>query len=389
MRGSPPPADMRATLANWDKPPFNRWSFQHAREILPTANVHRGSAPVSVLPRTPVNLSSVAFESATGSELSLDQFVEETYTDGLIVVHQGHVVLERYYNGMTERTPHLSQSVGKSICGTVAGILIGRGALDPNAPVSHYVPEFADCGYGTATLQQVMDMRSGVRFSEVYTDPASDIAQYDYAAGWKPRPPDYQPACTFDLILGLEQDRDHGGAFQYRSVESDVMGFCMERATGRTLSELVSLELWSRLGCEENADFTVDSAGYALASGGFNATLRDYARFGLLHLNGGFFNEQQIVPAEWVADCRNGDHSLFGPPYTDSLPNGAYRNQFWIEDAERRAYMARGVFGQLIYIDPDFDLVAVKLSTWPDFQNAQYSIDTVRALQAIADALAG
>jgi CubicO group peptidase (beta-lactamase class C family) len=232
-----------------------------------------------------------------------------------------------------------------------------------------------------------MDMRSGVRFSEVYTDPDSDITKFDFASGWKPRASPDDPPCVFDLILGVEQDRDHGGAFQYRSIETDVMAFCMERATGRRLADLVSEELWSRLGVEEDACFTVDPAGYALASGGFNACLRDYARFGLMHLNMGVFNGRQIVPAEWVARCRTGDHAVFGAPYTEVLPNGAYRNQFWIEDVDRRAYMARGVFGQLIHIDPDNDMVAVKLSTWPDFQNTRFNVSTLLALRAIGRAL--
>jgi hypothetical protein len=389
MRGAPPPPDQRVTLDNWDRPPFNRWSFQNVRQVLPTATVHRGNGPVCALPRAAIDLSQLTFDNDAGVEITVDAFLEESYTDGFIVLHQGHVVFERYYNAMTERTLHLSQSVGKSICGTVAGILMGRGILDPDAPLKHYVPEFAGCGYGTATVQQAMDMRSGVGFSEVYTDPNSDIAKFDLASGWKPRPQGYTPACTFDLLLGLDRERDHGGDFSYRSVEIDAVAFCMERATGMTLPELVSAELWAHLGMEEDADFTVDSAGYALASGGFNATLRDYARFALMHLNMGLFNGRQIVPAEWVAQCQHGDHAIFGAPYTEALPDGAYRNQFWIERPTTRAYMARGVFGQLIYIDPDNDITAVKLSTWPDFQNVQYSKDTLHALHAIAAALNG
>lgn len=387
MRGCPPREDMRPTLETWDRPPFNRWSFQHVREILPTTSVHRGPGRASVLPRTPVDLDRIEFEDSAGTLTTLADLLEETYTDGFIVVHQGHVVYERYFNGMTERSLHLSQSVAKSICASVAGILIGRGILDPDAPVETYVPEFARCGYRGATVRQVMDMRSGVRFSEVYTDPNSDIARFDFASGWKPRTSRDDPACVFDLIMGVEQDRDHGGAFQYRSIETDVMAFCMERATGRRLADLVSDELWSKLGVEEDACFTVDAAGYALADGGFNACLRDYARFGLMHLDMGVFNGRQIVPAEWVAQCRTGDHAVFGAPYTEVLPNGAYRNQFWIEDVDRRAYMARGVFGQIIHIDPDNDMVAVKLSTWPDFQNTRFNVSTLLALRAIGRAL--
>lgn len=288
---------------------------------------------------------------------------------------------------MTERTPHLSQSVAKSVVGTVAGILIGRGLLDPAAPLTAYVPELERCGYRGATLQQVLDMRSGVTFTEDYTDPASDVAKIDRVAGWKPRRDGDDADNMYDLILSLEQGREHGGPFEYRSIETDVLGWAMERAADCRLADLVSRELWSRLGAEEDAYFTVDAAGNALADGGFNATLRDYARFAQMHLDQGVFDGRRIVPGEWVLQCRHGDHGAFGVPYTEVLPKGAYRNCFWIEEAAGGAYMARGVFGQLIYICPELDLVAVKLSSWPDYQNPHFSIETLRALQAVGQEL--
>ncbi len=382
------PAERRAvTLENWDSPPFNRWAFQHLREILPTVAVARAPDAASVLPRDPQALETIAFEGLEGRPKTVGALLAETYTDGFLVLHRGRIVSERYYNGMTERTPHLSQSVGKSLVGAAAGVLIGRGLIDPEAPLVDTVPELKACGYGTATLRHVLDMRSGVRFSEVYTDPASDVFKIDAACGWKPRHDPGWPATVYDLILSLEQDREHGGPFQYRSIETDVLGWVLERAVGKRLAALVSDELWQPLGAEEDASFTVDSEGTAAASGGFNATLRDYGRFGQMMLDQGCFDGRRIVPAEWVLESRRGDPSVFGAPYTETLPEGAYRNQFWIEDAGSDAILARGVFGQLIYVCPEFDLVAVKLSTWPDFQNPAFSIETQRALRAIGAAL--
>ena len=189
----------------------------------------------------------------------------------------------------------------------------------------------------------------------------------------------------FELILGLETlDRRHGDVFSYRSVETDVLAFCMERVTGKRLPQIVADEIWQPMGAEESACFTVDAAGYALADGGFNATLRDYGRLGLLYLeNGG-----GIIPNHWVEATRNGNHAIFFEPYTHSLPEGAYRNQWWIEDPRSRSIMARGVFGQLIYVNWDQRMVAVKLSSWPDFLNTHYSVVTLKALHAIAGALA-
>ena len=389
MRGFPPPPEQRVTLENWDSAPFNRWSFRNIRRILPTAEVSRGSGPSSSLPRAPQALDSVTFQDLDGGTKTLADLLAETYSDGFLVLHRGRVVFERYLNGMTERSLHLSQSVAKSVVSSTAGILIGRGALDPEAPVQSYVPELARCGYKDATLQQVLDMTSGVRFTEDYTDPSSDVHLIDGACGWKPGRHGDAPTCVYELILTLDRERPHGESFRYRSIETEVLAWCLERATGLHLTELVGAELWGKLGAEQDASFTVDPAGAALASGGFNATLRDYARFAQMHLEQGLFNGRQIVAAEWIAGCRNGDHSLFGAPYNEVLPDGAYCNQFWIEDRTRRAYMARGVFGQLIYIDPQAALAAVKLSTWPDFQNARFSIETLRALRAIGDALGG
>jgi CubicO group peptidase (beta-lactamase class C family) len=207
------------------------------------------------------------------------------------------------------------------------------------------------------------------------------------ASGWKPVPSGAEnfPETMWELILSLTtRERAHGERFVYRSIETDVLAFCMERATGKRLPQLVSELLWQPMGAAESACFTVDAAGYALADGGLNATLRDYARFGSLYLNGGAFNGRQIVPEAWIRETQKGDHALFGEPYTLTTPNGAYRHQFWIEDVSRPVIMCRGVFGQLIYIDSARDLVVVKLSSWPDFLNLEFGIDTLRMVHALA-----
>lgn len=384
MRGSPPA--MAPTRLNWDSPPWNRWSFQHIREILPTAEVWRGDGPVRELPRSEVDLDALPVSDSQGEPATLAGLLDETFTDGFMVLKDGKIAYERYFNNMTARTPHLSQSVAKSVTGTVFGILAARGVVDPKKLVTDYLPELAVTGWHGASLQHVLDMTSGVRFSEAYTDPYSDIGQVDVASGWKPVPsgtePSFQwPENVFELILRLTgTTRPHGTAFEYRSIETDVLAFVMERATGKRLPQLVSEELWQKIGAEESAFFTVDSAGYALADGGFNATLHDYARFGQTILEDG----AGIVPAAWIAETRQGVH---GPDFSASMPEASYRNQFWIEDPRSRALMCRGVFGQLIHIDWDTRMVTVKLSTWPDFTSVAYSAATLKAVHAIAAAL--
>jgi len=369
--------------ADWDRAPWNRWSFQHVREMVPTATVWRGAGPASSLPRAMQDIDRIGFEF-DGRHSTIGAFLESSFTDGFIVLQEGTIVAERYMNNMTERTPHLSQSVAKSVTGTVAGILIGRGLLDPEALVTDYLPELNETAYRGARLQHVLNMTSGVAFDEEYTSPDSDIAKVDVACGWKTDGKPGWPQTMWQVILDLKtQECEHGATFRYRSIETDVLAFAMERVTGMRLPELVSRELWAPLGAEEDAYFTVDPAGYALADGGFNATLRDYARFGLLHANQGLFNGRQIVPSDWIRRTQRGDHDKFPGDYRHVLPKGAYQNQFWIEDVSRTAYMARGVFGQCIYIDPDADFVVVKLSSWPEFTSETRSREVLAAIHAI------
>lgn len=241
------------------------------------------------------------------------------------VLHRGAIVHECYMNNMEQRTLHLSQSMAKSITSTVAGILIGEGKLDPAALVTRYLPELEETAWRGATLRHVLDMTTGVKFSESYEALDSDIARTDIACGWKPPPMGYAgPTTVWEQILGLKKAlRAHGAAFDYRSIETDVLGHCIERVTGERLSQVTSRLLWQRLGVEESADWTVDPAGYALADAGFSACLRDYARFGLMLANGGVVNGQQVVPREFVDDISKCDPSLFKEPYTYTMPNGA------------------------------------------------------------------
>jgi CubicO group peptidase (beta-lactamase class C family) len=385
MQGSPPA--LVPPKMDWDRPPWNRWAFQNVRQILPTAEVWRGWGGVRILPRDDRELDGIDVASSHGGTTSLAGLLDETYTDGFIVIRNGAIQFERYFNGMDGRTLHLSQSVAKSVTAAAAGVLVGRGLLDVHAKITDYLPELNDTAYRGATLQHVLDMTSGVRFDETYTDPYSDIGKSDVASGWKPIPPESDPNFRwprhmFELVLSLETlERRHGDFFSYRSIETDVLAFCMERAAGKRLPQIVADEVWGPMGAEENACFTVDAAGYALADGGFNATLRDYARLGLLYLEHG----AGIMPAEWVEATRNGNHAIFGEPYTASLPEGAYKNKWWIEDPRSRAIMARGVFGQLIYVNWNYNMVAVKLSSWPDFLSDRFSNATLKALHTIAE----
>ena len=157
--------------SDWDRAPWNRWSFQHVRDILPTVAISRGTGPVSDLPRREQNLEGVTVTGIDGEATPLDAFLEQTFSDGFIVLKDGAVVWERYLNQMDASTLHLSQSLAKSFVGALAGILARRRVFAITAKITDYVPELGATAYRDATLRHVLDMTSGVRFTEDYADP--------------------------------------------------------------------------------------------------------------------------------------------------------------------------------------------------------------------------
>lgn len=393
MQGSPPPQEMRVPTIDWDRAPWNRWSFQRVSELVPTARIRRGDS-VTPLPVASGNLDSLTFRGLDGKETTFGQMLDDTYTDAMLVWKDGKILHESYHNGMTPQSVHLLQSVSKSVTSATAGCLIGQGLLDPAAPITTYLPELSETAWNGATLQQVLDMTTGTRYSEDYEIRDSDVGKTDYASGWKPAPEGLDtstwPSCMWEQILGLNvADAEHGARFNYRSIETDVLAHAMERVSGQRLPQLISQHLWQPLGCEEDATITVDRAGYGLACGGISASLRDMARFGLMLLQNGQLDGRQIVPEAWCQDIRHGKHGLYDAENYRDWPNGSYRNQFWVEDSSRGRHFCFGVFGQMVMVSPDTGLMAVKLSTWPDFLDPALSSLAIAALNAVEKEFTG
>ena len=377
----------------WDSPPWNRWSFQHVGAFLETAAVEHGRSlaePALALQQIPNALVSVELDLPHIGKCDLDTFLDETYTDGFLVMHKGLLKHESYFGFLDASKLHLSQSMAKSVTAATLGILVEQGLIDLEEQVTHYLPELKQTAYVGATIQHLLDMASGVKYSEVYVDANSDVALTEIASGWRQAPEGVRaPENIWQQILGLKTlEAPHGSRWLYRSIETDVLAFCMEKVTAKRLPQIVSELIWQRIGAEEDASFTIDSSGYGIADGGFNASLRDYARFGLLYLNEGRnLKGEQVVPASWVAATQTADHELFAKTGSLGLPDGGYKNQFWIEDSAQGAMMCVGIYGQLIYINPVQELLVVKLSTWPSALNPEFKIDTLSAIHQIADHL--
>jgi CubicO group peptidase (beta-lactamase class C family) len=332
----PVPAD------RWQVGPHNRWAYLHADEIVPTVPVARGDGAPVPLP---------AGAAAVG-----DLIVDVPELDGLAVVHRGRLVAEVYGGEMTESSLHLSQSVGKSVAGLVAGILVGRGELDPAARVTEHVPEIAGSGYAGATVRHLLDMTAAIDFVEDY---AVDFWRYDVACAW--HPPVAGVARTileYLPTIGPAGTWAHGERFHYATPNTDLLGVVLERVAGVSLAELIARELWGPLGAERDAVLAVDRAGTAAIGGGFCATLRDYARLGRLVAEGG----GGIVPAAWVAELGRGDGAAFARA-TYVTDDDGYRSQWWRRDGRPTA---RGIHGQLVAADPASQTCVVVLSSWPD-----------------------
>lgn len=394
MDGFPPPVDAQVTLANWQEPPYNRWSFSHIRELIPTQRISRGIGPATPLPADPQPLGEVALQRVSGTEAIVDQVLDDTYTDAVVVVHGGRVVLERYFGETTADTPHLLMSISKSVVGCVAGNLVERGRLSPTDLITDHVPELENGGYRGASLRHVLDMRSGVEFSEDYNHGDAEVRVIEEAMGWRPASHREVPSSMYAYLRTLGGAGKHGGVFDYRSCETDVLGWVCERAAKTRMADLISELVWSPMGADQDAEITCDALGTAVHDGGMCATARDLTRFGAMLLAGGQAAGRRVVPARWLGeswtvapDIRDAFARSASGPY---LPGGWYRNKFWfVPRPHGDVLLCLGIHGQMLYVNPGTGTVAAKLSSWPDPQSPAMLHDTLRAFDGIGAALAG
>jgi CubicO group peptidase (beta-lactamase class C family) len=314
------------------------------------------------------------------------QSLGANYTDSIVVLHKGSVVYERYFGVSKPQGQHIAMSVTKSFFGTIGAMLVADGTLDDKAPVSKYVPELKDTGLGDATVRQLLDMTTGIQYSENYADPKAEVWAHVRAGNVLPRPPGYDgPKTFYEFLLSIKKEGEHGKDFAYKTVNTDALGWVIRRATGKSIGENLQERIWGKLGAEQDAYFTVDSVGNEFAGGGMNAGLRDMARFGEMMRMDGKFNGQQIVPKSVVADIqKGGDKAQFAKAGYKMLPDWSYRNMWWVSHNEHGAYAARGVHGQTIYIDPKAEMVIARFASHPVAANAALDPTSLPAYHAVA-----
>lgn len=365
----------------WKSSPWSQWSFQHIREMAPTAPIWRGPGPVWALPQSPQPLGDILVNFRDGKR-TVNDHLERNHTDGFLVLHRGRIVFERYLNNFAPQTPHLLMSATKSFTGTLAGILAGKGLLDVRRSVTDFLPELGATGYRGATVQQCLDMTTGLDADDS-GNPGTVGEKMDYCwyrervSGW--------PRTYWEVALSVgEQVRPHGAKYEYKSIDTAVVGFVLQRVSGLSMADLLGQEIWAPMGAQEDAYIVVDDSGFGLASGGMCVTLRDFGRFAQLMTQGGSRDGRRIIPQSWIEETLNGKAA----PVEGDQRYSYYNNQ-WRVDAKHRALWARGACGQMAYVEPDAEFAAVKLSYFPEHETDQRFHDDRAAILAIRAALSG
>ncbi|PWK08889.1 hypothetical protein C8D84_11227 [Psychrobacter immobilis] len=393
MQGFPPPADKLITQpsSNFFSFPKLRWTVCHIRELMPTTDVSRGiGAPSKLSYALDKNIDAITFMPTNSKRLmTWKQSLDANYTDGIMVMHHGKVVYERQNGCLNELGNHAAMSMTKSMTGLLAEILVTEGKLDDKALVASIIPELKNSGFGDATVRQVMDMTTALDYSEDYADPNADIWKYSEAASPLPKPKDYKgPNGYFEYLQTVKKNGEHGEAFNYRTINSDALGWIISRTTGKAVNELLSERIWQKIGAEQSAYMTVDAKGTPFAGGGLSAGLHDMARIGSLMLNKGEINGERLFPAAVVDNIEaGGDKEAFAKADYKQLTNGSYTSMWWLFNNPTPIYAARGVHGQTVYVDPAADMVIVRFASYPDASNGKIDPTSLPAYKAVANYL--
>lgn len=379
------PLERTVTLRNWFDPPYNRSAFCRVRELVPTASIPRGDGEHCQLPSAPTDLDRLHIEGDDGAPIELGHYLEQTCTDGFLVVDRGVRVYERYWGTLQPSTTHLLHSISKSYCGALTGVLVGQRRLSADDIVTDLVPELRGTSFEGASVRHLLDMRAGTYCPEDYdtTDAAAPFWTYALQAGYGPLD-GLEPLGILGHMHSLTNARPHGESFEYRSVLTNVLARVLETVADRPYPMLLARELWQPLRPEFDAEIMLDPFGFPPVEGGMCCTLRDLARLGETYRRGG----ASAVPAEWVSDTCHGDSRSLLPSDSreEGFPATMYRNGWWV--IERGMTLAAlGIYGQMLYVDRGSELVVARLASEPVPDHDRGRVTLLKATQAILDAI--
>ncbi|MCO5156952.1 MAG: beta-lactamase family protein [Aquamicrobium sp.] len=392
----PIPPRAAITLADWRVHPNSRYSFQHVSEFVPVAMVATPAGAEAPSPG-PGLLARMTLGDPDGSPVDALDHMRRSHTDHVVVMRGGEVIAEWLAETVDPGRPHLVFSISKSITGLLAGIAAGEGLLDPDAPVTDYVPSMAGSTYASARVRDLLDMTVDLDFDEEYLDDGGAFDRYRRAMLWNPERPGTTPE-TLEAFLatlgdhGAGDGAGHGKRFYYASPNSDLLGLVVERAAGMRYPLYLAERLWKPMGARGAAWVTVDRAGTARAAGGVCLTTRDLARLGQLVLDDGrSASGAEVVPGAWIADMRaNGDRRAWVEGnFADMFAEGRYRSCWYDVGDGRGSIAAVGIHGQWLWTDPVSRVVIAKTASRPDPSNDDATALEIRMLGQIARAFGG
>jgi CubicO group peptidase (beta-lactamase class C family) len=353
-------------------------TFRNIDRVFPSRKVPRSESP-SALPasdRLPLGVH-FTFQDST---YSMNDYIVQNRVAAMLILKDGRNILELYRFGNTEQTRWMSMSIAKSIVSTLIGAAIRDGYIESiEDPVTRYFASLEGTAYDRVSIRNILMMTSGAAWNEEYTDPGSDRRRLLDAQISQ------EPGAVMDVMKGLERENEPGTVYRYNTGETQIAAEVLYHATGRSLSEYLSVRIWQPMGAEADAFWWLDSPdGVEIGGSGFAATLRDYGRFGQFVLNNGVINGEEFLPENWVRQA--------GTP--KELPDETeidYGYLWWTAETEagRRdgAFSADGIFGQTIYLNPAENVVIVVWSAWPHpTQSGKFDFDW-SLFEAVVDSL--
>ncbi|MEI5925446.1 serine hydrolase domain-containing protein [Bacillus sp. TD10] len=369
------PSKNNVTKKNWLDDPYLRWSYTHMKEFTLINEVKNNPDQVFHFSTASQNLDDFAVARRFGNTTPLKNLLDDNKTDAFVVVHNGQLVYERYFNGYNESEPHGMASLAKVFTGAIIQSLAEENRIDLEKTADTYIKELKNTPFGKATLQQLMDMQVSAQYpTHGYEHPAleNQDAQLYLASNILPRGKNYDgPMKIYDMLREAEETAPPGSDFSYDNGSAETLAWVIRTITGKSLAENVSERIWSQIGMEENAYYVTDETKVEQASAGLNATARDIARFGQLLLNNGEYNGKQILLSSITEDIKNVQEGelAVGPGASIS-----YHNQWWIPHNEQGAFEVLGSYGQTLYIDPKANMVIVHFSSNATPSNEIHSV---------------
>jgi CubicO group peptidase (beta-lactamase class C family) len=336
-------------------------NFSNMEAIFFNTNLGVPNAPASDLPHNPKAMPD-----------GLGGWIEDRSVTALVVLKDGKIAHEAYFKDTAPEDLRISWSVAKSFLSALMGIVVADGDIESiDDPVTKYAKDLAGSAYEGATIRNVLNMASGVTFDEDYLSFSSDISKMGRVLAL---------GGSMDKFAAKlkDRDRDAGEGWQYVSIDTHVIGMIIRGATGREIPELMAEKLLTPLGLEVDPLYLTDGKGVAFVLGGLNLRTRDYARFGQMFAQGGMYNGQQVVPADWVADST----AISAPTEAGETQYGF---QWWLaEDAKPGEYFARGIYGQYIYIDTESNVVVASNAADREFEEDGSFEQNLAMFRAIA-----